>query len=126
MVGVDVSAARRQWSEVWRRDEMSSGTVFPEDDDDAGANEVTALQSPTPPTQPRGRNESQRVRPPELTHLRPEPTGAADGAPAEMATEPSAVAVDVRSHLASAFLPLFLSFVPLPLPGRVSCVCTLI
>lgn len=119
--GVDVSAVRRQRSESQWRGGMNSGTVYPEDDDDAGANEVTALQSPTPPTQPRGRNESQRVRPPELTHLRAEPPDA-DGAPADMVMEPSTVAVDVRSHLDSGLLPLFLSFVPSPLPLRVSLV----
>jgi hypothetical protein len=75
---------------------MGGGTaVHPEGD--AAASEVTALTPPTapleplPPVQPRGRKESQRSRPPELTHLRAQPDDAGGAA--------AVTEVDVRSHL---------------------------
>ena len=78
---------------------MAGGTaVHPEEEEDEGESEIEALHAPSPPTeplppvQPRGRKEPQRARPPELTHLRAEPTGAAGGGRAAAAVAAAAAA----------------------------------
>lgn len=96
---------------------MGGGTaVHPEGD--AAASEVTALAPPTapleplPPVQPRGRKESQRSRPPELTHLRAEPADAS-GTAADTQN-------DVRSQL---WPPPVLQISPVSAPRVLRVVC---